>query len=525
MNSFCQKEKSTKIVTDRKSPSWVGRPAPTLSEDSMREKEVSRACRRGFGVILWTGCSAWTIMAGPSGNVTMDVGEWLRSVGLGQYEAAFRDNGVDADVLPDLSDADLEKLGVLLGHRRRLLKAIANPAAPPPPVAPIAKPAPPPPESAERRHLTVMFCDLVGSTSISAKLDAEDWRDLVGGYLDAASAAVKEMGGHVAKKLGDGIMALFGYPLAQENDAERALRAALEIQRALAEINARNANSGRPKLEARLGVETGAVVVDSQGEIFGDAPNIAARVQAAAEPGSIWTTAKVRRQVAGLFIAEDRGAHELKGVSEPVMLFRVARASGGGRRSGQRVLTPLVGREEELTMLLRRWERAQSGEGQFLQIVAEPGLGKSRLVEEFRARLVDTPHTWVEWASSQLLQNTPLHPIADWGRQRFGGADVPAERGLADLETSLQSVKLDPAEYVPLLASLLDVPLPPERTPNLAPDELRRRQMAALIGSILAGARAQPIVLTIEDLHWADPTTLDLLRGLAERGALARLFI
>ena len=244
----------------------------------------------------------------------MDVGEWLRSLELGQYEAAFRDNGVDADVLPDLSDADLEKLGVLLGHRRRLLKAIANPAAPPPLVAPNAQPAPPPVESAERRHLTVMFCDLVGSTSISAKLDAEDWRDLVGGYMDAASAAVTRMGGHVAKKLGDGITALFGYPLAQENDAERALRAALEIQRALAEINARNANSGRPKLEARIGVETGAVVVDLAGVVFGDAPNVAARVQAAAEPGSVWTTGRVRRQVAGLFVAEDRGAHELKGV-------------------------------------------------------------------------------------------------------------------------------------------------------------------------------------------------------------------
>ena len=253
-------------------------------------------------------------MAKPSGDVTMDVGEWLRSLELGQYEAAFRDNGVDADVLPDLSDADLEKLGVLLGHRRRLLKAIANPAAPPPLVAPNAQPAPPPVESAERRHLTVMFCDLVGSTSISAKLDAEDWRDLVGGYIDAASAAVTRMGGHVAKKLGDGITALFGYPLAQENDAERALRAALEIQRALAEINARNANSGRPKLEARIGVETGAVVVNSAGVVFGDAPNVAARVQAAAEPGSVWTTARVRRQVAGLFVAEDRGAHELKGV-------------------------------------------------------------------------------------------------------------------------------------------------------------------------------------------------------------------
>ena len=464
-------------------------------------------------------------MAKPSGNVTMDVGEWLRSLGLGQYEAAFRDNGVDADVLPDLSDADLEKLGVLLGHRKRLLKAIANPAAPPPLVSPIAKPAPPLAESAERRHLTVMFCDLVGSTSISAKLDAEDWRDLVGGYLDAASAAVTRMGGHVAKKLGDGIMALFGYPLAQENDAERALRAALEIQRALTEINARNANSGRPKLEARIGVETGAVVVDSAGEVFGDAPNVAARVQAAAEPGSVWTTARVRRQVAGLFVAEDRGAHDLKGVPEPVTLFRIARASGGGRRSGQRALTPLIGREEELTMLLRRWDRARAGEGQFLQIVAEPGLGKSRLIEEFRARLVDTPHTWVEWASSQLLQNTPLHPIADWGRQRFGSADVPAERRLADLETALQAIRLDPAEHVPLLAPLLDMALPEDRAAKLAPEDLRRRQMAALLAWVTAGARAQPLVLAFEDLHWADPTTLDLMKGLAERGALAPLFV
>jgi class 3 adenylate cyclase/tetratricopeptide (TPR) repeat protein len=472
------------------------------------------------------------------GNVTMDVGDWLRSLGLAQHEAVFRDNGVEVDVLVELSDSDLEKLGVLLGHRRRMQKAIANlgaapagaveRAAPPAPLEPVMRPVPTSlaaTEAAERRHLTVMFCDLVGSTSISAKLDAEDWRDLVGGYLDAASAAVTRMGGHVAKKLGDGIMALFGYPLAQENDAERALRAALEIQRALAEINAGNANYGRPRLEARIGVETGAVVVDSQGEIFGDAPNIAARVQAAAEPGSVWTTARVRRQVAGLFVAEDRGAHELKGVTEPVTLFRIARASGGGRRSGQRALTPLIGRDEELAMLLRRWDRARSGEGQFLQIVAEPGLGKSRLIEEFHARLADIPHTWVGWSASQLLQNTPLHPIAEWGRSRFGGADVPAERRLADLENTLALVKLDPAEHAPLLAPLVDIPLPQERIANLAPEELRRRQLAALLAWVVAGARAQPIVLAIEDLHWADPTTLDVIRSIAERGALAPLLV
>src|SRR6202030_2077334 len=169
----------------------------------------------------------------------------------------------------------------------------------------------------ERRYLTVMFCDLAGSTSISAQLDAEEWRDLVGAYLDAASAAVTEMGAHVAKKLGDGLMALFGYPVAQENDAERAARAALLIQRALAELNRKNAGTGKPELAARIGLEAGPVVVDAAGEIFGDAPNVAARVQALAEPGAVLVTARVQRQVAGLFVAEERGTHQLKGVPEP----------------------------------------------------------------------------------------------------------------------------------------------------------------------------------------------------------------
>ena len=266
-----------------------------------------------------------------------------------------------------------------------------------------------------------MFCDLVGSTSISAGLDAEDWRDLVGAYLDAASAAVTEMGGHVATKLGDGLMALFGYPAAQENDAERAVRAALSIQRALVELNRTNAGAGKPSLNARIGIEIGPVVVDAAGEIYGDAPNIAARVQALAEPGTVVVTAHVQRQIAGLFVAEERGSHQLKGVPEPVTLFRLVRASGAGRRSGRRRLTPLVGREEEIAMLMRRWERARQGDGQLVLILGEPGLGKSRLIEEFHARLREVPHTWAECNCSQLLQNTPLHPIADWGRQRFGG--------------------------------------------------------------------------------------------------------
>ena len=369
-----------------------------------------------------------------------------------------------------------------------------------------------------------MFCDLAGSTSIAAKLDAEDWRNLVNTYLDQASAAVTDFGGHVLKKLGDGLMALFGYPQAQENDAERAVRAALAIQRALVEINARNASRGAPELSARIGLDSGQVVVDATGEVFGDAPNIAARVQSAAGPGSILITATVQRQTAGLFVAEDRGQHELKGMSTPMTLYRVVRASGGGRRGGTRALTSLFGREEELDLLCRRWDRAQKGEGQLALIVGEPGLGKSRLMEEFHGRLGETPHTWVEWSSSQLLQNTPLHPIAEWGRQRFG-ADLPIEQRLADLENTLSLIGLDPAEYAPLLAPLVDVPLPEDRVAKLAPEELRRRQLAAMTAWVLASARIQAVVLAFEDLQWADPTSLDLMRALAERGVQAPLLI
>jgi len=468
----------------------------------------------------------------------MDLGGWLRSLGLGKYEAAFRENEIDETVLRSLTHETLKEIGVAaVGHRLKLLDAIAALrrdesqhilsaiAAPARPSAATTSAAPVADRVGERRHVTVVFCDLVGSTSISAQLDAEEWRDLVSAYLDAACAAATEMGGHVARKLGDGLMVLFGYPVAQENDAERAARAALSTQRALAAVNRKNTETGKPALNARIGIDTGPVVVDAAGEIYGDAPNVAARVQALAEPGTVVVTARVQRQIAGLFVAEERGSHELKGVPEPVTLFRLVRASGGGRRAGQRRLTPLVGRDEEIAMLMRRWERARQGDGQLVLIVGEPGIGKSRLIEEFHARLRDTPHTWAEWGCSQLLQNTPLHPIAEWGRQRFGGPDVPAERQLSDLENTLALIKLDPAENVPLLAPLLDIPLPPERRPILAPEELRHRQLAALTNWVMASARAQPVVLTLEDLHWADPTTLDLFRGIAERGALAPLFV
>jgi class 3 adenylate cyclase/predicted ATPase len=466
-------------------------------------------------------------------EATVDVAAWLNNLGLGQYKASFRDNAIEGDLLPTLTAEDLKDLGVtIVGHRRRLLDAIAalraaSKPAPPPAAAdpPASRPQSRSGADAERRPITVMFCDLVGSTSLAAKLDPEDWRNLVNSYLDEATRAVTGLGGHVLKRLGDGLMALFGYPQAQENDAERAVRAALAIQRALRDINTRNAEGGAPELSARIGIESGPVVVEAGGEVFGDAPNVAARVQAAAGPGSVLVTLNVQRQVAGLFVAEEQGTRDFKGVSEPIQLFRIVRASGGGRRGGIRALTPFVGREEELGVLARRWERAKGGEGQLVLIVGEPGLGKSRLVEEFRSRLAETPHTWSEWSASQLLQNTPLHPIAEWGRQRFGVDDAPAEQRLADLENTLRLVGLDPAEHAPLIAPLVDIPLPPERMASFAPEELRRRQLAAMTALVLAGARSQPVVIAFEDLHWADPTSLDLLRALADRGAQAPLLL
>jgi len=468
----------------------------------------------------------------------MEIGDWLRSLGLERYEAAFRDNAISEKILPSLTVEDLKDLGVaMVGHRRMLLDAIATlrtepnlktlPLAQASTAEPTAAGATAPALEAagERRHVTVMFCDLVDSTGISSKLDAEEWRDLVGAYLDAGSAAVTGMGGHVAKKLGDGLMALFGFPAAQENDAERAVRAALAIQLALEDLNRRNVGSGKPALAARIAIESGPVVVDASGEIFGDVPNIAARVQALAEANTVLVTARVQRQVPGLFVAEERGSHQLRGVPDPVTLFRVVRASGGGRRAGQRYLTPLVGRDEEIAVLMRRWDLARQGDGQLVLIVGEPGLGKSRLIEEFHNRLRETPHTWVEWSCSQLLQNTPLHPLAEWGRQRFGWVDVPPEQRLADLESSLAQVKLDPSENTALLAPLLDISLPKERAITAPAEELRRRQLAALTNWVMAGARVQPVVLALEDVQWADPTTLDVLRGIAERGALAPLFV
>ncbi len=275
-----------------------------------------------------------------SKGATIDVGGWLRGLGLGQYEAAFRDNAIDDTVLPNLTAEDLRDLGVgIVGHRRKMLDAIsalrassANAPSPVlvsmPPPTPVATETTTLKAAGERRHLTVMFCDFVDSTHIMTRLDAEEWRDLVGGYLDAASTAVREMGGQVAKKLGNGLIALFGYPVGQENDVERAAHAALVIQRSVTELNRKNDATGKPALATRIAIDSGPVVINAAGEIFGEAPNFAARAQALAEPSAVVTT-RVRHQIPGL-VAEERGSNELKGVPKAVTLYGIVRASGGG---------------------------------------------------------------------------------------------------------------------------------------------------------------------------------------------------
>jgi class 3 adenylate cyclase/tetratricopeptide (TPR) repeat protein len=463
----------------------------------------------------------------------MNVRVWLRGLGLGRYEKTFRANRIDFDVLADLADRDLEELGVPLGDRKRLLRAIAELGAGKQPSVRI-RPAATVPTSpqlfaqldrVERRPMTVMFCDLVGSTELAAALDVEDLRNLLNSYLDEASKAVTELGGHVVKMLGDGLMAVFGYPQAQENDAERAVLAALGVQQALGEVNARNATTGRPQLAVRIGLESGPVVVDSGGEVFGEAPNIAARVQASAEPGTVLVTSTVQRQVAGLFIVEDKGAHELKGAPAPVTLYRIMRISGGRRRRGARLPTSFVGREGDLAALASCSERAFAGAGQFVLIIGEPGIGKSRLVEEFRGQLAERPHSWIEWSASQLLQNTPLHPLLAWGRARFGGPEIAPEERLAELESLLVAVKLDTAKYAPLLAPMIGIPVSHDRSPGLSPEETRCRQLTAMVDWAVAGARNQPLVLVFEDLQWLDPTSIDLVHALTAGGATAPILI
>jgi class 3 adenylate cyclase/tetratricopeptide (TPR) repeat protein len=437
----------------------------------------------------------------------MGIAEWLVQLGLGRYASAFAANDIDWRVLPKLTADDLKELGVTLGHRKLLLDAIAELKS--------AEPSFTAAPEGERRFLTVMFCDLVGSTALADAMDAEDWHRIVADYHAMVAEAVSRFGGYVAQKYGDGAMVYFGYPTAQENDAERAIHSGLAILSGIASLNER----GGPELAVRIGLHVGSMVVTDQAAVYGSVPNVASRVQAAAEPGSLLISADLHRLVAGLFHVEDCGPHTLKGIIEPLRLFRVLRRSGARRQLSHRAyLTPLVNREEELGMLAVRWHRTCNGEGQAILIDGDPGLGKSRLVEEFRRGIADQPNTWLELRCSQLMQNTPLHPWVEWARLRFGGSEVPAERRLNDLARTLKSVGMDPKDSVGVLAASMGIPPSPAYpAPPVSPEELRRRQFTTLLGWIIGSARQQPMVAVVEDLHWADPSTLEFLRMLVDQ--------
>jgi predicted ATPase/class 3 adenylate cyclase len=390
-----------------------------------------------------------------------------------------------------------------------------------------------PRESAgERRHLTVLFCDLVGSTEISSRLDPEEFRELVADYHRAATEAITRFGGYAAKYLGDGVMAYFGWPEAHDNDAERAVRAGLAILEGIAALNNRDTKSDRPKLSVRVGIDTGNVVIGkgggSEAELFGDAANIAARVESAADLDTVIVTPAVNRLISGLFVVEERGAHQIKGIAEPVELYRIIRLSSVRNplaASMAHGLTPFVGRDDETRLLWSRWQRASDGEGQVVLISGEAGMGKSRLVRQFRKQLAQSPHLWLECAGSPYFQNTPLYPIADMLQQGFAqrGDGSDAAR-LSELERDVERAGLKPTEAVPLIAPLLNLPVGEKYPPLLLSPEQQRKRLLTTLAGWLFGA-GQPAVMAVEDLHWFDASSLELMQLLIEQAATARVML
>ncbi|HLW71021.1 MAG TPA: AAA family ATPase [Candidatus Binataceae bacterium] len=384
----------------------------------------------------------------------------------------------------------------------------------------------------ERRHLTILFCDLVGSVTLTAQLDPEEWRATVAGYQRAAAEAITRFGGEVVRYVGDGIMAFFGYPVAHDNDAERAARAGLAILEAIAQLNEQPAHV---KLAVRIGIDSGRVVVGAGAgnavDAFGDTANIAARVQAAAESDTVVVTGETHRLISGLFVVEERGAPALKGIERPVQLYRVVRPSGmQGRFKAAAAaggLTRFVGRDDELRTLLSRWARAVEGEGQVVTIIGEPGIGKSRLVQEFRERIAGERHTWLEGSTAAFFQNTPFYATAEMLRQSFNWhSNQNHERRLAALEASLKATGVEIEGAVPLIAALLELPLGDNYSPlSMPPDQQRKRLLATLVAWTMGAAKAQPLVIATEDLHWADPSTLEVTQLLVEQGATVPLML
>ena len=457
----------------------------------------------------------------------MDILAWLRELGLERYEQAFRENEIVAGILPKLTADDLKDIGVtIVGHRRKLLEAIAALAEPAlarqaGPSGPLKALTATRPTEAERRQLTVMFVDLVGSTALSAALDPEEMGAAIRVYQNAVAGETLRFEGHIAKFMGDGVLAYFGWPQAHEDDAERAVRAGLALARTVGELEA-----GGHRLAARIGIATGLVVVGEtvgEGEaqersVVGETPNFAARLQALAAPGAVVISQATRRLVGTLFELTDLGPTQIKGFAEPVAAFRVeGEGSAHGRFEalhGQR-LTPLIGRDHELAMLLERWNWAKDGDGQVVLIAGEAGIGKSRLLHALREKLADEPHIAISHLCSAYHTNSALHPIVAQLQRAAGFAshDEPADR-LAKLEALLAQGAEQLDEATPLFGALLGVATDERyRAPNLSPQRQKQRTFEVLIEQLAGLARKRPVLQLYEDLHWADPSNSGAARN------------
>ena len=458
----------------------------------------------------------------------MDVGSWLRNLGLGRYETAFVANAIDSDVLSELTEVDLEKMGIPLGDRKRLMRAISVLVAGSPravtrtDVGENAQNG----QGAERRHLTVMICDLVGSTALSARLDPEDMGAVIDAYQATCARITLSYDGFIADFRGDGIFAYFGYPRAHEDDAERTVRAGLDIIAAVARLETR---AGEP-LSVRIGIATGLVVVGDRGgegklrehAVVGDAPNLAARLQTLVEPNTVVVAESTRRLLGDLFLLRDLGQHELKGIGEPAGAWAVEGLSPSESRFKavrQAGRADLIDRKTEMDFLLERQRLAWNGEGQIILISGEPGIGKSRLAAALADRVARQPHTQFRYQCSPYHANSALHPIIDQLERvaQFKADDTPGRR-LDKLEALLALGTTQVQAVAPLFAALLSIPLG-DRYPQLAfsPAQQRRRTLAALLDQFESHARQQPILLLIEDAQWADDTSLELLNLIVER--------
>ena len=460
------------------------------------------------------------------------ISDWLNQLGMSEYAERFVENRIDLSVLPDLTEQHLKDLGIALGDRLKLLRAIRDIGSTPATSAKLSSSEPKAAEVAERRQVTVMFCDLVGSTALSARMDPEDLREVIAAYQRCVAEVVRRFDGFVARYVGDGVLVYFGYPHAHEDDAERAVRTALELVARISELEM------RPQLQARIGIATGLVVVGdliSSGEaqergMVGETPNLAARLQAMAEGGGIVIADSTRRFLGNLFELDHLGSKDVKGIDKPVRAWAVLRTSSAESRfealhtTG---LTALVGREEELELLLQRWSRAKAGEGQVVLLSGEAGIGKSRLTAALLERLAGEPHTRLRYFCSPQHTDRALHPIiAQLERGAGLERDETAQAKLDKLDALLAPTATS-REDIALIAEMLSLPND-GRYPALAftPQQRRQRTLEALGSQIEVLGRQKPLLMIFEDAHWSDPTTLEALgRAVNRIGSLRVLLV